>query len=89
MMRGIAFVSFFWGFFPARSSQLAAVPGVGRGAGEIGGVGLPESTGGQGRIDWLALPATAQRRERRQQVVAFSFTGKSLSFNFKENLNLL
>lgn len=38
------------------------VPGVGGGAGEVGGVGLPESTGGQGRIDWLALPATAQQR---------------------------
>lgn len=38
------------------------IPGVGGGAGEVGGVGLPESTGGQARIDWLALPATAQHR---------------------------
>ncbi len=44
------------------SDQLATVPGVGGGAGEVGGVGLPESTGGQARIDWLALPATAQQR---------------------------
>lgn len=59
----------------ASSDQPATVPGVGGGAGEVGGVGLPESTGGQGRIDWLALPATAQQRgERRQQLVPCGFT---------------
>ena len=47
---------------PARSDQQATIPGVGGGAGEVGGVGLPESTGGQGRVDGLALPATAQQR---------------------------
>lgn len=47
---------------PARSNQPATVPGVGGGTGEVGGVGLPESTRGQARIDWRALPATAQQR---------------------------
>lgn len=43
----------------------ATVPGVGGGgAGEVGGVGLPESTGGQGGVDGLTLPATAQQRGR-------------------------
>lgn len=57
--------------FLARSNLPATVPGVGRGAGEVGGVGLPESTGGQGRIDWLALPATAQQRGEMATVGAF------------------
>lgn len=64
---------FCLGLGVASSDQPTTVPGVGGGAGEVGGVGLPESTGGQGRIDWLALPATAQRRgERRQQLVPCS-----------------
>lgn len=50
----------------ARSNGPAAVPGVGGGAGEVGGVGLPESTGGQARVDGLALPATAP--EGREQI---------------------
>lgn len=63
-------------FFLARScsvraDQPATVPGVGGGAGEVGGVGLPESTGGQARIDWLALPATAQQRGETATVDAF------------------
>lgn len=45
-----------------RSCSAATVPGVGGGAGEVGGVGLPESTGGQARVDGLTLPATAQQR---------------------------
>lgn len=56
---------------PAWSDQPATVPGVGGGAGEVGGVGLPESTGRQGRIDWLALPATAQQRGETATVGAF------------------
>lgn len=54
------------------SAQPATVPGVGGGAGEVGGVGLPESTGGQGRIDRLALPATGQRRGETATVGVFS-----------------
>lgn len=50
---------------PARSDRPTTVPGVGGGAGEVGGVGLPESTGGQARIDCLALPATAEGRQGR------------------------
>lgn len=48
----------------------ATVPGIGGGAGEVGGVGLPESTGGQARVDGLTLPATAQHStaERGQRL---------------------
>lgn len=47
------------------STSAATVPGVGGGgAGEVGSVGLPESTGGQGGVDGLTLPATAQQRGR-------------------------
>lgn len=60
----------------AQAGQSATVPGVGRCAGEIGGVGLPESTWGQGRIDRLALPATAQQREETG-AEDFNLTGKS------------
>lgn len=66
----------------ARSSQPATVPGVGGGAGEVGRVGLPESTGGQGRIDWLALPTTAQHRgetpKALQIKVCWSLWGRSV-----------
>lgn len=79
-MQSVAFFSFFSWLSSALCGRPVTVPGVGRGAGEIGGVGLPKSTGGQARIDRLALPATAQQRGETAAGAAFSFTGTPLFF---------
>lgn len=71
MQRVVAFFFFWLGPAQSEPTEPATVPGVGGGAGEVGGVGLPESTGGQARIDWLALPATAQQRGETATVDAF------------------